>query len=274
MGAFKTILKYEIYFAVKSVRYLTFLFLAFLSFLLHNLVYYKLCERDRLISKLPNFSKNSFENIYRAVAAKIFSSHRELLGNVLDADPFLVISFYLLIALGPLLLILLAFPAISDEIQGKTINCFILYTGRLRFYAGKTISHAVISVPVLTVLVLISYIFNGNRLIPVDLADQVPLALRYALLTGLYLCSIISLIVMASSLTSTSYGSLGLSIALYIFFLIAASSSYGFVSPLYYGTWIFYNSPVLIAQLAGILVIFILVFNSISLLVMHRKSLT
>ncbi len=270
----KTVIKNEIKFSVKSVRYLTFILLLSVSFFLFNVFYYKLCERNSVVANLPNFSQNSFETMYRNYVGKMYTGDRELLKNVIDADPFLVITFNLLLVIAPLFLILLSFPMISEEKQNRTINCFALFTGRNRYYFGKLFSNIVISIPVLLGLLLISYFINENMLIPVDISDQIPLAIKYTLLSTVYLTAMISMVAMASSVSASIYGSLGISLIIYYAFFVLERTPAGFLSPTYYKSWIYYSDPVRIAGYTGILLLFILVFNSISVLVLKKRNLT
>lgn len=267
------ILKYELPHIIKNFRYLTFLLLTLITLFVINALYYKASQLDQSRQKLPQFSSRTFESVYRASVVSYYRNSTELRKNILKTDPILTLLFFFLTSIMPVFLIFLFYPNISGEISNNSFFCFIQYTGKTKYFLAK-LSAALISIlPVLLLLVWISYAINANRTIPVDNADQVPKAIRLSLLVIPYLITMTSVIFMISTITRSTYGSLSLSLILYYVLYIIEHTSLAFLSPTYFNDWIFYGDPVNILLFLGATLLFTALFNAVSILYLKKRNL-
>lgn len=270
----KKIILFELKSTIKSTRFLFFSITYILSLLVFNLFYYTITEKEKSIAGDPFYSQQSFETAYRNFVKMNFQNNSEFLRYILDIDPILTISYYLLLTCAPFFLILLVYPSISHEIQNRSYKYLLLFSSRANFYLAKFISALVIVLPIFLLFNIATFFLNANRLIAVDIADQLPILWGFTGLSMLYIISFTSLLIMVSALVKSTYSALGFSFLFWYVSMIFENTSLNFLAPTYYRSIMLFPGAMNTLWFIGAMVLFTSSFFAIGMFIFHRKDIT
>jgi len=149
--------------------------------------------------------------------------------------PLYLISYFIILFLGPFLIMIASFDTLSNEVETGSIRYIISKIDRTSFVLGKFLALFIVFVFALFVITIINllYTYFSNNTI------QLGIAALFWGFSSLYLGSFISIFLFISSLSENNRTSLLMSIVflgILFFFLIQGNDSFlKYFTPYFYG---------------------------------------
>lgn len=233
------------------------------------------------------------ENIERQLSEQGFSDYqrifitgfgRSIIRNNIENEavvnflfsvpPINIIMFFVTLIGTPLLLFILNYDKVSQEIYDGTIRYFLFRVSRFQLYSSKFLSSVIECAAITFIALFLGILWASIRYRSVDFVESIGYGLRYWLIAQFFLVVFIAFSLMASSIFKKPFVALIVSFVSYLVmavipFFVAYVSPYDAV---YFEGLFFNNSPQLFISLAAYLG-FAAVFLTTGYLIFKRADL-
>ncbi len=265
--------KYYFFQIVKGTRFVFFAGFYGFSILFFNFFYRNFANKNSEIESKPEFAESSLRNIYQHYIYDVYHNRPKTFQYINEIDPIIVISFTILFFFLPFYMLIITYPALSEESQRNSIKYLLQYTNRTSLFLSKLLAVLLATIPFILAGLIITYFANVNTLVPVDTRIQIWLLAKYLVLVIPYIVTITAMVYFCSAVSSQTYTALGLGFTVWMVLGIAQQFPYlKLLSPFFYEDYFFALEPLFLIVFTAGNVVLTALFLIAGYLIFLRKE--